>query len=886
MMASLSGAAEIVELSARQLITMLGSDEVAIHVVYALLDSSHTYRRKFSRLLVYMPAEEIRRSLQKLAESRNDAVAAVARELMIYLEPTLSVEFDEIAPVAGYISDSIPDSNEDLQDELGIKKDVKTLCSVLLAHDVKPPLAVGLFGDWGTGKSYFMQKMYWEIKDLSRRAAKASKTAYHSKVVQIRFNAWHYADASLWASLVSHIFDELSKEVSPAEDPEETKKKLLLQLESAKQARVEAEAEQKKAVNERALAEKSLEDIREKRKNSQIELSRLRLPDLMEVLTEREQHQLKTQLQDVLNALGLPAALNSVDELNGVYRQAFTIGGRIQAAMLSIWRSADRRLIVLLLVFAVVFFPLASWGFEKLVHSPFTAALNAFITEAALSLAAVAAPFRKGLAKVSQNLADFEGKRNRVFEVLDEKRKAVSEKELALRGELESLRSAEDAARGRVSDADAKVREIEQKLTDIREGRSLSRFLLERVQAEDYRKHLGLISVIRKDFERLDYLLTRGEEGLEKVGRIILYIDDLDRCPADKVVDVLQAIHLLLALPLFVAVVGVDLRWLLHSLDQQYTAFQSANNRRGTDRSLRPEWVTDPQNYLEKIFQIPFTLKTMQERGYEKLISVLMPEAKIAAGNEPKLADTYAGIGKKDGENHELERVQVFQEGTNEGVNGKNEKPDGVTDQEGEGESSADAADSDEDRDLDPEALMIKDWERAFAARMFPFIPTPRAAKRFTNTYRILKAPLTAKELVDFEGTSDKPGEFQAAMLLLGLATRFPREAMDLFPAIIQLKKTGGSWQGSIRDHMAVTEPQGEILEKIKLGNDPFVFWAPFVARFTFEAAKAIQSPLVAKSQQKRPLPSSFVGAASVFCLTLGRRNSKVNYFPPSEEKQ
>jgi hypothetical protein len=320
------------------------------------------------------------------------------------------------------------------------------------------------------------------------------------------------------------------------------------------------------------------------------------------------------------------------------------------------------------------------------------------------------------------------------------------------------------------------------------------------------------------------------------------------------VVDVLQAIHLLLALPLFVAVVGVDLRWLLHSLDQQYTAFQSANNRRGTDRSLRPEWVTDPQNYLEKIFQIPFTLKTMQERGYEKLISVLMPEAKIAAGNEPKPADTYAGIGKKDGENHELERVQVFQEGTNEGVNGKNEKPDGVTDQEGEGESSADAADSDEDRDLDPEALMIKDWERAFAARMFPFIPTPRAAKRFTNTYRILKAPLTAKELVDFEGTSDKPGEFQAAMLLL--------------------------------DHMAVTEPQGEILEKIKLGNDPFVFWAPFVARFTFEAAKAIQSPLVAKSQQKRPLPSSFVGAASVFCLTLGRRNSKVNYFPPSEEKQ
>src|SRR5207302_5102815 len=134
----------------------------------------------------------------------------------------------------------------------------------------------------------------------SARASKAPKTAYHSKVVQIRLNALHYADSSLWASLVSHIFDELSREVSPPDDPEETKKKLLLQLESAKQARVEAEEEQKRAVDERALAEQSLKDIREKRENSQIQLSRLRLPDLMDVLTEPDQRQLRTQLQDVL----------------------------------------------------------------------------------------------------------------------------------------------------------------------------------------------------------------------------------------------------------------------------------------------------------------------------------------------------------------------------------------------------------------------------------------------------------------------------------------------------------------------------------------------------------------------------------------------------------
>ena len=58
------------------------------------------------------------------------------------------------------------------------------------------------------------------------------------------------------------------------------------------------------------------------------------------------------------------------------------------------------------------------------------------------------------------------------------------------------------------------------------------------------------------------------------VDRIILYIDDLDRCPEANVVEVLQAVHLLLAFPLFVVVVGVDSRWLLHSLQSRMTQFQ------------------------------------------------------------------------------------------------------------------------------------------------------------------------------------------------------------------------------------------------------------------------------------------------------------------------
>jgi len=54
--------------------------------------------------------------------------------------------------------------------------------------------------------------------------------------------------------------------------------------------------------------------------------------------------------------------------------------------------------------------------------------------------------------------------------------------------------------------------------------------------------------------------------------RIVLYIDDGDRCPPDKVVEVLQAVHMLLAFRLFVA---VDVRWVATSLES--LAFVASN---------------------------------------------------------------------------------------------------------------------------------------------------------------------------------------------------------------------------------------------------------------------------------------------------------------------
>jgi hypothetical protein len=50
------------------------------------------------------------------------------------------------------------------------------------------------------------------------------------------------------------------------------------------------------------------------------------------------------------------------------------------------------------------------------------------------------------------------------------------------------------------------------------------------------------------------------QDASRALNRIVLFIDDLDRCDPDRVVKVLEAVYLLLAVKLFVVVVGVDAR--------------------------------------------------------------------------------------------------------------------------------------------------------------------------------------------------------------------------------------------------------------------------------------------------------------------------------------
>jgi hypothetical protein len=114
-----------------------------------------------------------------------------------------------------------------------------------------------------------------------------------------------------------------------------------------------------------------------------------------------------------------------------------------------------------------------------------------------------------------------------------------------------------------------------------------------------------------------------------RIDRIVLYIDGLDRCPPDRVVELLEAVHLLLAIPRFVVVVAVDPRWLLRAIAVHYrevlapTGVTMSDVGIAGDPEIGPDdegpWASTPAQYLEKIFQVVFTLAPMTTAGYTTL---------------------------------------------------------------------------------------------------------------------------------------------------------------------------------------------------------------------------------------------------------------------------
>jgi len=176
------------------------------------------------------------------------------------------------------------------------------------------------------------------------------------------------------------------------------------------------------------------------------------------------------------------------------------------------------------------------------------------------------------------------------------------------------------------SKAEGLVKEVAQLKLQVEEQRkrvgltanyaSLMDFVSDRLNIDDYGKHLGLMQQVKQDLAALSDRLTDQTHNREELqqcfprgpARVILYIDDLDRCPPKRVVEVLEAVQLLLNTKLFIVVLGIDDRYIARALEQVY---QGVLKRGG-----KPSGI----DYLEKIIQIPYRMRPISPATVESYL--------------------------------------------------------------------------------------------------------------------------------------------------------------------------------------------------------------------------------------------------------------------------
>ena len=643
------------------------------------------------------------------------------------------------------------------RDLLNIDREVEAFARLIASRNTATPLSVGVFGAWGSGKSFFMHRLRRRVANFAKLGRdEGAQSKFHGWIAQIDFNAWHYSEGNLAASFVDHIFRNLR--VAPDETAETLKRRseaIIKQLDVAKQELAVrqsalAEAEAQMAQARQAVAELDGRIAGEiEAKQAEVATARADLQEAQDKLA-KELSDLQTEIEAEVRKVPAAAVasllLKKLDnpELSRATGNVRALIAEAKAA------SAKRRLIfyglIALAIGAVAAAVMTTEIYTRLIA----------VATAAGGLAATAGAWLRKLDAFAQSGKELEDEQNRIRQAIadevtaahdnavSELRTVVAER-LRIVGNLgEQLNQLEQApATARLAleafenqraallaqhaAAAVAMESKRAELAKLTTGTLLDEFLNERVLSDGYLKELTLFSRIRNDFEKLSDLMMKSNEeyvaqkrvgdeivGPPTVSRIVLYIDDLDRCPADRVVEVLKLVHLLLAFPLFVCVAAVDPRWITRCLQQAPGLIDVGKSSVLADELGVPATATD---YLEKIFQIPLWLRPVPSEQRAAIARTLLDPSE--SSDEPSfdlhlpvtasrsvLVTSPAGPGRAD-----------------------HEAPTATT--------------------VDPD--VISGGELQYLDQLAGLLDgNPRSLKRFVNTYRLVKTALSDVELAVF----------------------------------------------------------------------------------------------------------------------------------------
>ena len=326
----------------------------------------------------------------------------------------------------------------------------------------------------------------------------------------------------------------------------------------------------------------------------------------------------------------------------------------------------------------------------------------------------------------------------------------------------------------------------------------------------DYGRQIGYMEDIKHDLETLEGRLHEGGNvDAPVVGRILVLIDDLDRCEPEKAVEVLQAVNLLLNFKSFVVCLGIDARVVTGAVEKHYEGLLGKAGASGYE-------------YLDKIVQIPFRIPEPSEDEVRTFITKQLPlglsldDVEDAPSKEQEAATTTLAPGHVSMANDVVDTASIAdtvtmgdtleaapQEGTTEIPYRPSETPadddEALDARMASGEAPPEEAEA---------GVPFTRTELNAFEQLVPFLrPNPRHLKRLVNVYRLVRALARSKEE---DLILDNPAATIRWLVMWGQWPYTSHAMLARFELLLD------EWEGKIANNAPEGDPLLNLLEAVE----------------------------------------------------------------------
>ena len=313
---------------------------------------------------------------------------------------------------------------------------------------------------------------------------------------------------------------------------------------------------------------------------------------------------------------------------------------------------------------------------------------------------------------------------------------------------------------------------------------SASQRVVDLFATTDYEDDLGFMGRIKQDLESLANSLPGGM-------KVVVFIDDLDRCDPEKAVEVLEAIKLLLDFERFIVFLALDARVITQAVEEHY------------GKVLTEAEITGYE-YLDKIVQIPFSMPEPPPNEVRKYVGSLVglseediPPIETVISNEVMVEEEQQFEFVAEPEVLEID-ASVMEPIPGAEAPSSTDGAAGATQEEQAASPTLPpplkeppAKDEDLEEKIDTfEVTFTRAEQEAFLEFYSHLDPNPRRIKRLVNIYRLVRALIAsqqqASEAGEMPAVADLPENRRHILSWLILCEQWPYAAHSMLEVMDQ----------------------------------------------------------------------------------------------------